>query len=254
MKYTTKRNSIIAAIIFLAGILLGGKIIIDKNPNILTPKTYNLVSSVIDGDTFKIDNGQKVRLLTINTPEKGECYYQEARQALKDLIENKQVRLEKDISERDQYGRLLRHAILPAAPNSPHFPNYPNSPDLIISQYLVENGYALYVPSPPDNRYRDLIITAKEQAKDNGRGLWAACEWPADELEREAKQEQDAGPPSPDCIIKGNISERGYGKTYLIPGCDNYNNVKIDTRKGEQYFCSEQQAIDAGFRKATNCP
>jgi len=67
-------------------------------------------------------------------------------------------------------------------------------------------------------------------------------------------REKDSGPSDPECIIKGNISEKGYGKTYLIPGCDNYKNVKIDQRKGEKYFCTEEEAFEAGFRKATNCP
>ena len=249
MTYTTKRNSITIAIVFLLGSLAGAFLLIPKN---LQPTNYNLISSVIDGDTFKIEDGQKVRLLTIDAPEKGECYYSESRQALKDLIEGQQVRLDKDISEKDKYDRLLRHVVLPARADSSYFPNYPNSPDLIVSQYLVENGYAYYVSSPPDNRYRDLLSTAQEKAKRDKVGLWVICGSQIDS--NYAKQEQDSVAPNPDCIIKGNISEKGFGKTYLIPGCDNYETVKIDTRKGEQYFCTEQEALDAGFRKATNCP
>ena len=252
MHYKQKRNLIIVAIIFLAGVFLGGRLVVNKSkPG--ANRHLRAVAYVIDGDTFKLKTGERVRLLSIDAPEKGECYYQESRQALKKLIEGRQVRLEKDVSEKDKYGRLLRYVILPAMPNSPYFPHYPDAPDLIVNQYLVDRGYALYVPSPPDKRYRDLIISARDRAKKGKRGLWGACKWPLEEREKELRRERNQPPPNSACIIKGNISEKGFGKIYLIPGCDNYNNVKIDPRKGERYFCTEQEAINAGFRKATNC-
>lgn len=244
-KYTKKQNIIIATIIVLVGFLAGsltnpGKEIIKY---FKTDVQANLVSSVTDGDTFKIENNQRVRIIGIDAPEKGECYFNESTQALKDLIENKLVRLEKEISEKDKYDRLLRHVILPGETGEDN---------INVAQYLVENGFVLSIASPPDNRYRNLLSTAQEKAKRDNVGLWVIC---ASQIDPNyAKQEQDAGPSNPDCIIKGNISEKGYGKTYLVPGCDNYNSVKIDTRKGEEYFCTEQEAIDAGFRKATNCP
>ena len=82
--------------------------------------------------------------------------------------------------------------------------------------------------------------------------MWGVCDYK--EKNDTNLREQDSKPTNSECIIKGNISEKGYGKTYLIPGCDNYERVKIDIRKGEQYFCSEADAEAAGFRKATNCP
>lgn len=55
--------------------------------------------------------------------------------------------------------------------------------------------------------------------------------------------------PTPGCInAKGNISDTGE-KIYHCPGQANYNNVKID-KEGEAIFATEQEAIDAGFRKA----
>ncbi|MFH1890530.1 MAG: thermonuclease family protein, partial [Candidatus Kuenenbacteria bacterium] len=176
-------------------------------------------------------------------PEKGECYYEESRQALIDLIQGKYVRLIKDISEQDKYDRLLRYVILPS--------DDPKVDDILVDKYLAQNGYARYMPSPPNNQYRDLISSAMWQAYDNKLGMWGACEYKPDNIN---KRQQDSAPENADCIIKANISEKGFGKTYLIPGCDNYNSVKIDTQKGEQYFCTEKEAQDAGFRKATNCP
>lgn len=56
--------------------------------------------------------------------------------------------------------------------------------------------------------------------------------------------------PAPPCvIIKGNISASGE-KIFHVPGQANYNNVKIDEAAGEKFFCSEDEAIAAGWRKA----
>jgi len=69
----------------------------------------NKVLRVIDGDTFELEGGEKVRLICIDTPENGEVGYEEAKQFLAGLIENKTVVLEKDVSDKDVYGRLLRY-------------------------------------------------------------------------------------------------------------------------------------------------
>jgi micrococcal nuclease len=206
--------------------------------NLQDEKVY--VAEVIDGDTFKLQNGTRVRLIGIDTPEKGECYYEEARDELKKLIGDKVVRIDKDISEKDKYDRLLRYVILERE----------GEDNLFVNDYLVRQGLAIDIGIPPDNRYRDLLSSAGEEAKRERRGLWGKCET----KEVLSLREEDSVPQDPNCNIKGNISEKGYGKTYLIPGCDNYKSVKIDLRKGEQYFCTEQEALDAGFRKATNCP
>ncbi len=55
------------------------------------------------------------------------------------------------------------------------------------------------------------------------------------------------------CTIKGNISS-SKEKIFHVLGCPNYGQTVIDTTKGERMFCSEQEAKDAGWRKALNCP
>jgi len=62
---------------------------------------------------------------------------------------------------------------------------------------------------------------------------------------------EDPTPVPPAIMIKGNISSSGE-KIYHMPGQANYNNVKIDEAKGERWFHSEQEALDAGWRKAKN--
>jgi len=71
--------------------------------------TENFVIRVIDGDTFELASGEIVRLLCVDTPEENQSGYEEAKQFLSELILNKKIRLEKNISEKDKYGRLLRY-------------------------------------------------------------------------------------------------------------------------------------------------
>jgi micrococcal nuclease len=238
MKYNQKRNLIIAIVVFLAGILVGGSLLIDKNSQILN---YYPVSSVIDGDTIKINKDQRIRLIGIDAPDKGECYYHTSTQALKELIEDKVVKLEKDITDKDDYGRLLRYVVLLNK----------DGDDILVNDYLIRKGFARTMAISPDTKYRDLLSSAQQEAYRNKLGMWGECNY---ELENQGAREVDTEPVDPKCTIKGNISEKGYGKTYLVPGCVSYESVKVDTRKGEQYFCSEPEAEDAGFRKAINCP
>src|SRR3989338_2253096 len=241
MKYVNKRNVILAAIIFLSGLVAGGRLLA---PKILPVPDKNAatyaVLKVIDGDTFYIDQETRVRLLGIDAPEKGACYYKESSQALKDLIEGQRVKLEKDITDKDIYGRLLRYAILVVD----------GGDNILINDYLVSHGFAFAERIPPDKHYRELLISGEEDARREKTGLWGACVYPGND--ESDLRETDSAPDDPRCIIKGNISEKGFGKTYLLPGCDNYERVKIDPKKGEQYFCSEEEAAAAGFRRATN--
>jgi hypothetical protein len=54
------------------------------------------------------------------------------------------------------------------------------------------------------------------------------------------------------CTIKGNINKKE--RIYHLPGCASYKATKIDASKGERMFCSEKEAVTAGWRKAKNCP
>lgn len=101
-----------------------------------------IVGRVIDGDTLVIGN-QSIRMLGINTPEKKEYLYAEAKKFLEDLVLNKSVRLEFGKEKYDRYNRVLAYIYL-------------NS--LNINLQLVENGYAnIYFPSGKDEHYIDFL-------------------------------------------------------------------------------------------------
>ncbi len=137
-------------------------------------KTY-LVIRIIDGDTIEIEGGQKVRYIGIDTPETVhpskpvECFGIEASNKNKELVEGKKIKLEKDVSETDQYGRLLRYVWIG---------------DIFINDYLIRQGYAYASTYPPDVKYSEQFLQAQQEAKENNRGLWAGCQV-APELEPE---------------------------------------------------------------------
>ena len=124
------------------------------------------VISVKDGDTIvvSLDGGKEenVRLVGINTPEKGECFADEATRRLEDLVAGRDVLLSTDVNDRDQYGRLLR---------------YVWTDDGFVNGMMVEEGLALARRYEPDTALADLLDAAQADAKSRGFGLWApdAC-------------------------------------------------------------------------------
>lgn len=106
------------------------------------------VTRVIDGDTIDVEiNGtrERVRYIGVNTPEREDVCYQEATNANVALVAGKVVRLEKDTSETDPNGRLLRYVYVG---------------DTFVNAELVRTGYAEAVSYPPDtanfNYFRGL--------------------------------------------------------------------------------------------------
>lgn len=126
------------------------------------------VVNVVDGDTIKIESGETVRYIGIDTPESVDprkpvqCYAKEASAKNTLLVEGKLVRLEKDISDKDKYGRLLRYIWLE---------------DELINKILVREGFAYSYSYPPDVKYQDQFIEAERLAREEQKGLWgSACQ------------------------------------------------------------------------------
>ena len=142
---------------------------VTPEPTILTASISeaNLVkvSRVIDGDTIELINGEKVRYIGIDTAElnaskKSECFAEEAFTKNRELVEGKEVKLEKDVSETDKYGRLLRYVYLG---------------NEMINEKLVKEGYAQVATYPPDVKYVEKFKEAQKFARENNLGLWKDC-------------------------------------------------------------------------------
>jgi hypothetical protein len=56
--------------------------------------------------------------------------------------------------------------------------------------------------------------------------------------------------PKPGCNIKGNISITTGDRLYHLPGMEDYESTRISLERGERWFCTEQEAIASGWRKA----
>jgi micrococcal nuclease len=110
------------------------------------------VIRVIDGDTIDVEvNGerQRVRYIGMNTPERDEPCFDEATQANVDLVAGKEVRLEKDVSETDRYGRLLRYVFVG---------------DTFVNVALVAGGYAEAMLYRPDGKHYELFSQLEVEA------------------------------------------------------------------------------------------
>lgn len=139
-------------------------------PNPQHGGVFATVVSVVDGDTIKVEGGEIVRYIGVDTPETVdrrkpvECFGKEASAKNKELVQGKMVELEKDVSERDRYGRLLRYIWIG---------------DTLINETLVREGFARVSTYPPDVKYVDRFLTAERAAREEKKGLWSgACPLP----------------------------------------------------------------------------
>lgn len=130
------------------------------------------VSRVVDGDTIELSDGRKLRYIGVNTPEtkdpnrEVECFGQEASQYNQQLVEGKTVFLEKDVSETDRYGRLLRYVYL--------------ADGQMVNEVLVQEGYAQVSAYPPDVKYQERFQIAETAARESALGLWSElCQVPS---------------------------------------------------------------------------
>lgn len=186
---------------------------------------------LIDGDTLEI-GGQAVRLADIDAPETGQrCQDgnrtyrcgEKALEALSALIAGQSVTCAGD--ETDRYGRLIAHCRAGARD---------------LNREMVRLGWAVaYV------RYSDAYLREEIEALKARRGVWRGpFQRPTDY--RAARWESAAQISPEGCPIKGNISRNG--RIYHAPWSRHYARTRIDTSKGERWFCSEDEAQAAGWR------
>ncbi|MEK7513910.1 MAG: thermonuclease family protein [Patescibacteria group bacterium] len=181
----------------------------------------NTVSRVIDGDTFDLKNGTRVRLLDVESPEIGLCGSEEAKRRLEELVLGKFVTVkELTFEEFNRQNGLV----------------YQGSK--LINEVMIRDGWGRLHYNP--NSKREDLKAAYKEARENQRGIFGMdC--------------IDAEPVDPNCRIKGNIDEDKQKKSYHLSNCRDYNRVTIDRDRGEDYYCSEKEAQAAGFTKASGC-
>lgn len=143
------------------------------------PTDYNNIKviKVIDGDTFKLENRENVRLIGIDCPEsrvnakakkdsKGTAQDlktitkmgKEATKFVKELVEGKYVKIQFDVERKDRYERLLAYMYL--------------QDGSFLNASIVKSGYASPMTIPPNVKYADLFQKLYQEARENKRGLW----------------------------------------------------------------------------------
>lgn len=120
--------------------------------------TAALVTRVLDEDEIQVEIQGKsyiVRYIGMDTSEK---YHKEATQKNTDLVSGKKVTLYKDVSEMDQYDRLLRYVM---------------AGDVFVNYEMVRSGFAGATSMPPDNACDSVIAEVEKEAQVHKVGLWA---------------------------------------------------------------------------------
>ncbi|MBL8145565.1 MAG: thermonuclease family protein [Anaerolineae bacterium] len=148
---------IVLGILLLAGCSMGGEVPVSGGGPLPGGETARVVQ-VIDGDTIDVNlNGEQVRVryVGVNTPERDQSCYSEARAANSSMVSGQTVTLLRDTSDTDQYGRLLRYIYVG---------------DTFVNEQLVRGGWAEVVVYQPDDQYADDFRMLEQQAAQSGLG------------------------------------------------------------------------------------
>lgn len=241
VKYWITRRSVASALIAVVVILVLATVparVIEARPAHDFSASDSAISGrvrVIDGDTIEID-GRRIRLEGIDAPEHGQRCGRRffgtwncgtaAADALRDLVDQRIVSCESQGN--DKYGRILGICFVDG---------------IDINAQMVREGYAWAFV-----KYSKSYVGEEAEARAVRAGIWTGDAEPA-WLYRE-KQWAGAEYAAPSgCAIKGNISSHGH--IYYVPWSPRYAQVKIELEKGERWFCSEADAIAAGWRPAS---
>jgi micrococcal nuclease len=147
-----------------------------------------------------------------------EYYAKEAYQKNYELVNGKTIRLEKDISEADNQGRLLRYVWVD---------------DIMVNAELIRQGYAQVIGCPPDLKYYDLFVQLEIEAQHEGRGLWSL----QDELDSTA-------------LIPGTFVGDIKSKVYHYSSCEF---ACMISEQNKMVFSSAASALARGYKPCKVC-
>ena len=200
---------------------------------------------IVDGDTLKLDGGA-VRLFGIDAPERSQTCRDSrgatyrcgvsATEALASRLGDVRVRCEP--RDRDQYDRIVAVCFV-------------GTTDL--NDWMVGQGWALAY-----RHYSRDYVATEDAARTGRKGMWnGTFEKPwAVRYQRERERPRHPSPvattssaASASCRIKGNINSEGT-QIYHLPGQAYYEETQINPARGERWFCTETEAVAAGWRRS----
>jgi endonuclease YncB( thermonuclease family) len=213
------------------------------------------MARIVDGDTIEI-SGAKLRLYGVDAPETDQVCLDEhsarwtcgveARDRLAAHVSGREVTCA--ARRTDAYQRRLAVCHLGGED---------------VNAWMVREGWALAFV-----RYSKAYVADEAAAREAQRGLWrgafiAPWDWrgrsretiilgalsvPVSAQAQLLAPASAAGAPSPECVIKGNVNSRGE-RIFHLPGSRDYGKINMD-KAGKRWFCSEEEAIAAGWRRA----
>ena len=208
-----------------------------------------ICTRVIDGDTIEIkdDTGKtfKVRYIGIDTPENGDNYFEEAKEANEKLVLNETIKMYKDVSETDKYGRLLRYIYIG---------------DIFVNAYLVENGFAMASTYPPDVKYSDYFAELQNAAQSKGLGFWGIEIVEETTTETTATETITSETTTETTATETTVTETTQSSgpfvgsknsdVYHYPDCSSAKQIK---EANKIWFNSVEEAKAAGYRPCKKC-
>lgn len=189
------------------------------------------VTKHVDGDTVyvmdKSNEEYKLRFIGVDTPETKhptigvEYFGKEASEFTKENLLDKKIYLERDVSNKDRYGRYLRYIWLSLPSNSKNISNSEVKNNM-FNAILIKEGYANASTFPPDVKYNEYFLKLQRSAKENKKGLWESYNY------------------------IGNKNS----KKFHLPDCPYAEKIKEDNKI---YFDKRTEAIDKGYEPGGYC-
>lgn len=142
---------LVTLVIFVIGYTYTGYFVFTNS------RTVAIVAKVIDGDTIQLTDGTRVRMIGIDADERGGECYQEAKDRLRQLVESKNVVLEKDKIDKDKYGRLLRYVFVD---------------NIFVNYILVREGLARVHIAEPNVKYSKQLEQGFLLARNESGCIW----------------------------------------------------------------------------------
>jgi micrococcal nuclease len=181
------------------------------------------VQSIKDGDTIVLSNGEEIRYIGVDAPEKSEPYFEEAKEANRKMVEGKKVTLEYDVEKKDNYLRVLAYVwiILDST----------KGPDsLLVNAELVKQGLAWVYSHHPNLRYRDYLVSLQREAREKKIGIWSIPVPEKEEYYIASKGSKKFVFHRPDCL-----------------------NAKRILEKNKIIFQTRDEALDSGYSPCRTC-
>ena len=217
------------------------------------------VQEVVDGVTIVVEidgDAYRVRYLGLDLPSAGSeedlrSSRQEALDFNRFVVEGRRVELVAGAVDTDLNGNVLRYVYVDGQ---------------MVNQTMITNGHATVANFPTDFRYQAEFLLAESNARNSRRGVWKTLPPAADQPTAEADQGFGGGTlpamrpgPGPSVcdysqsstpMIKGNIDPNSGERRYHLPDGLFYDSTVVDESKGEKWFCTEGDALSAGWMRS----